>query len=84
MLGTGGPTIVTENKDALLTCVIMAPFLNDTVLWRKGPDGVILSAGMNRVTNDKRISVLHDECKCCTVIYFKHHIFHIIYDRFIL
>lgn len=62
-IGTGGPSIVTEGKDALLTCVIMAPFSNDTVLWRKGPDGVILSAGMNRVTNDKRISVLHDECK---------------------
>ncbi|XP_037031427.1 Ig-like and fibronectin type-III domain-containing protein 2 isoform X3 [Bradysia coprophila] len=60
-VGTGGPSIVTEGKDALLTCVIMAPFSNDTVLWRKGPNGTILSAGMNRVTNDKRISVLHDE-----------------------
>lgn len=54
--------MVTEGKDALLTCVIMGPYSNDTVLWRRGAD-VILSAGMNRVTNDKRISILHDECK---------------------
>lgn len=60
--GTGGPSVVTEGKDALLTCVIMGPYSNDTVLWRRGAD-VILSAGMNRVTNDKRISILHDECK---------------------
>lgn len=51
-----------EGKDALLTCVIMGPFSNDTVLWRKGATE-ILSAGMNRVTNDKRISILHDDCK---------------------
>ncbi|XP_055384146.1 Ig-like and fibronectin type-III domain-containing protein 1 isoform X3 [Condylostylus longicornis] len=59
-IGTGGPSIVTEGKDALLTCVVMGSYLNDTVLWRKGPHE-ILSAGMNRVTNDKRISILHDE-----------------------
>lgn len=67
--GTGGPSIVAEGKDALLTCVIMAPFSNDTVLWRKGPNGTILSAGMNRVTNDKRISVLHDESEYPTIFY---------------
>lgn len=60
--GTGGPSVVMEGKDALLTCVIMGPYSNDTVLWRKGATE-ILAAGMNRVTNDKRISILHDECK---------------------
>lgn len=49
-------------EDALLTCVVMTPYNNDTVLWRKGPHE-ILSAGMNRVTGDRRISVLHDDCK---------------------
>lgn len=58
-IGTGGPAVVTEGKDALLTCVISGPFENDTVIWRKGPE--ILAAGKNRVTLDKRISVLHDD-----------------------
>lgn len=62
-IGTGGPSVVTEGKDALLTCVVMGPFENDTVIWRKGTN--ILAAGMNRVTSDKRISVLHDEGKLC-------------------
>lgn len=60
--GTGGPTVVTEGKDALLTCVIMGSFSNDTVLWRRG-NNEIIAAGRNRVTNDKRFRVLHDECK---------------------
>uniref|UniRef100_A0A6B2EFR4 Putative receptor mediating netrin-dependent axon guidance n=1 Tax=Phlebotomus kandelakii TaxID=1109342 RepID=A0A6B2EFR4_9DIPT len=59
-IGTGGPTIIGEGSDALLTCVIMGSFANDTVLWRKGPNE-ILSAGINRVTSDKRISILHDD-----------------------
>lgn len=59
-LGTGGPTVVTEGKDALLTCVIMGSFSNDTVLWRRGNDD-ILAAGTNRVTSDRRFRVLHDE-----------------------
>lgn len=60
---TGGPSVVTEGKDALLTCVVMgAALASDTVIWRHEHDGV-LSAGMNRVTSDKRISVLHDECE---------------------
>lgn len=59
-INTGGPSIVKEGDDALLTCVIMGPYRNDTVLWRKGPTE-ILSAGLNRVSNDKRISVLHDD-----------------------
>lgn len=67
--GTGGPSVVTEGKDALLTCVIMGPYSNDTVLWRRGAD-MILSAGMNRVTNDKRISILHDECKLIFTFFF--------------
>lgn len=58
-INTGGPSVVNEGDDALLTCVVMGPFRNDTVLWRKGPSE-ILAAGLNRVTNDKRISVLHD------------------------
>lgn len=64
-IGTGGPSVVTEGKDALLTCVIMGPFENDTVIWRKGTE--ILAAGMNRVTSDKRISVLHDESELETL-----------------
>lgn len=57
---TGGPTVVTEGKDALLTCVIMGSFSNDTVLWRRGNND-ILAAGTNRVTTDRRFGVLHDE-----------------------
>lgn len=60
--GTGGPSEVKEGRDALLTCVVMAPYYNDTIIWRKGPRE-ILSAGMNRVTSDKRISILHEDCK---------------------
>lgn len=56
---TVGPSVVTEGKDALLTCVIMGPFENDTVIWRKGQE--ILAANMNRVTADKRVKVLHDD-----------------------
>lgn len=59
-IGTGGPSVVTEGKDALLTCVIMGSFENDTVIWRRGNDE-ILAAGINRVTQDRRIRVLHDE-----------------------
>lgn len=49
-----------EGEDALLTCVVMSPAKNDTILWKKGPTEV-LSANLNRVTSDKRISILHDE-----------------------
>lgn len=52
--------MVIEGKDALLTCVIMGSFENDTVLWRRG-NNEILAAGTNRVISDRRISVLHDE-----------------------
>lgn len=59
---SGGPTVVTEGKDALLTCVIMGSYSNDTVLWRRSvPNNDILAAGTNRVTSDRRFRVLHDE-----------------------
>lgn len=58
---------MTEGKDALLTCVIMGLFENDTVIWRRG-NNEILAAGTNRVTQDRRISVLHDERNCCHFI----------------
>lgn len=57
--------MVTEGGDALLTCVVMNPYANETVIWRKGPNE-ILSAGKNRVTGDKRITILHDESKYTT------------------
>lgn len=63
--GTGGPTVVTEGKDALLTCVIMGSFSNDTVLWRRG-NNEILAAGTSRVTPDRRFRVLHDDSKFST------------------
>ena len=61
-INTQGPRLVSEGDDALLTCVIMGAYRNDTVIWRKGPMK-ILSAGLNRVTNDKRISILHDDAQ---------------------
>lgn len=51
-INTGGPRIVAEGEDALLTCVVMSSYRNDTVLWKKGTSE-ILSAGLNRVTKDK-------------------------------
>lgn len=59
----GATTVVTEGKDALLTCVIMGTYSNDTVLWRRG-NNEIIAAGTNRVINDRRFRVLHDDCKC--------------------
>lgn len=61
-INTGGPRLVSEGDDALLTCVIMGSYRNETVIWRKGPT-MILSAGLNRVTKDKRISILHDDAQ---------------------
>lgn len=57
---TSGLSVITEGKEALLTCVVMSRNSNDTVLWRK-MRGDFLTAGMNRVTNDRRFAVLHDE-----------------------
>ena len=60
-IGTGGPSIIYEGKDALLTCVVSENRSNNTVIWKKS--GEILTAGKVRVTSDHRISVLHDESK---------------------
>lgn len=61
LLGTGGPSLIFENKDALLTCVVSENEANNTVIWKKGDE--ILTAGTVRVTKDHRIRVLHDESK---------------------
>ncbi|XP_023302537.2 Ig-like and fibronectin type-III domain-containing protein 1 [Lucilia cuprina] len=57
--GTGGPSLIYEGKDALLTCVVSENRSNNTVIWKKLDE--ILTAGKVRVTSDLRISVLHDE-----------------------
>lgn len=61
LLGTGGPSLIFENKDALLTCVVSENEANNTVIWKKGDE--ILTAGTVRVTKDQRVRVLHDESK---------------------
>ncbi|XP_030373316.1 Ig-like and fibronectin type-III domain-containing protein 1 isoform X2 [Scaptodrosophila lebanonensis] len=58
-IGTGGPSLIFENKDALLTCVVSENAANNTVIWKKGDE--ILTAGTVRVTKDHRIRVLHDD-----------------------
>ncbi|XP_037879473.1 Ig-like and fibronectin type-III domain-containing protein 2 [Glossina fuscipes] len=58
-IGTGGPSLIYEGKDALLTCVVSENHYNNTVIWKKFDK--ILTAGKVRVTSDSRISVLHDE-----------------------
>ncbi|XP_065358816.1 Ig-like and fibronectin type-III domain-containing protein 2 isoform X1 [Calliphora vicina] len=58
-IGTGGPSLIYEGKDALLTCVVSENRSNNTVIWKKLDE--ILTAGKVRVTSDLRISVLHDE-----------------------
>ncbi|KAH8405330.1 hypothetical protein KR222_005359 [Zaprionus bogoriensis] len=58
-IGTGGPSLIFENKDALLTCVVSENEANNTVLWKKGDE--ILTASTVRVTKDQRVRVLHDE-----------------------
>ncbi|EDV97557.1 Ig-like and fibronectin type-III domain-containing protein 2 [Drosophila grimshawi] len=58
-IGTGGPSLIYENKDALLTCVVSDNSGNNTVIWKKGDE--ILTAGTVRVTKDHRVRVLHDE-----------------------
>lgn len=57
--GTGGPSIILESKDALLTCVVSENSSNNTVIWKKGDE--ILTAGTVRVTKDHRVRILHDE-----------------------
>ncbi|BFF96530.1 Ig-like and fibronectin type-III domain-containing protein 2 [Drosophila madeirensis] len=58
-IGTGGPSIILEGKDALLTCVVSENSINNTVIWKKGDE--ILTAGTVRVTKDHRVRILHDE-----------------------
>ncbi|KAH8270054.1 hypothetical protein KR018_003173 [Drosophila ironensis] len=58
-IGTGGPSIILEGKDALLTCVVSENSSNNTVIWKKGDE--ILTAGTVRVTKDHRVRILHDE-----------------------
>ncbi|XP_018795157.1 PREDICTED: Ig-like and fibronectin type-III domain-containing protein 2 isoform X1 [Bactrocera latifrons] len=58
-IATGGPSLIYEGKDALLTCVVSENRANHTVIWKKSDE--ILTAGMVRVTSDTRVSVLHDE-----------------------
>ncbi|ALC43811.1 CG17839 [Drosophila busckii] len=58
-IGTGGPSLIFEHKDALLTCVVSENAANNTVIWKKGDE--ILTAGTVRVTKDNRVRVLHDE-----------------------
>ncbi|KAH8334760.1 hypothetical protein KR074_009919 [Drosophila pseudoananassae] len=58
-IGTGGPSIILESKDALLTCVVSENSSNNTVIWKKGDE--ILTAGTVRVTKDHRVRILHDE-----------------------
>ncbi|XP_017019547.1 Ig-like and fibronectin type-III domain-containing protein 2 [Drosophila kikkawai] len=58
-IGTGGPSIILESKDALLTCVVSDNSSNNTVIWKKGDE--ILTAGTVRVTKDHRVRILHDE-----------------------
>ncbi len=55
----GTPTILTEGKHALLTCVVRN-IGDHTLIW-KNARGQVLTAGENRVTTDKRINILHDE-----------------------
>lgn len=47
----------------------MGSFMNDTVLWRRGNND-ILAAGTNRVTNDRRFRVLHDESMLKIILWF--------------
>lgn len=42
-----------------MTCVVSENYNNYTVIWKKANQ--VLTAGRERVSTDKRISVLHDE-----------------------
>ena len=58
------PVHAHEGEDALVTCVVRNLGEN-TLLWRK-QDGErrtskVLTAGPNRVTSDRRFSVMHNE-----------------------
>lgn len=53
-----------EGDSAFLTCVVRN-ILDHTLIWKDKNDQV-LSAGEIRVTQDKRISIVHDEGKLGT------------------
>ena len=52
------PMIVKEGHDALLTCVVRG-LENNALLWKLKDK--VLTAGENRVTDDRRFDILHDE-----------------------
>ncbi|KAJ8915048.1 hypothetical protein NQ315_016023 [Exocentrus adspersus] len=60
------PVHVYEGDDALITCVVKDIGAN-TVMWKKEVrerhSTLVLTAGENRVTADKRFGVLHDSGK---------------------
>lgn len=62
------PVHVYDGDDALITCVVR-DIGSNTVMWKKEDrerhSTRVLTAGENRVTADKRFSVLHDSGKIC-------------------
>lgn len=60
------PVHVYDGDDALITCVVR-DIGSNTVMWKKEDrerhSTRVLTAGENRVTADKRFSVLHDSGK---------------------
>lgn len=65
-VGLTRPYHVYEGDDALITCVV-SNVGDNTVTWKKEDrekhSRRVLTAGENRVTGDKRFSVLHDSGK---------------------
>lgn len=63
-VGLTRPYQVYEGDDALITCVV-SNVGDNTVTWKKEDrerhSRRVLTAGDNRVTGDKRFSVLHDK-----------------------
>lgn len=60
------PVHVYDGDDALITCVVR-DIGSNTIMWKKEDrerhSTRVLTAGENRVTADKRFSVLHDSGK---------------------
>ena len=50
--------LVRVGHDALLTCVVR-DLMNSTLLWKL--KDTVLTAAENRVTDDSRFNILHDE-----------------------
>lgn len=63
-VGLTRPYLAYEGDDALITCVV-SNVGDNTVTWKKEDrerhSRRVLTAGDNRVTGDKRFSVLHDK-----------------------